>query len=357
MASVWQFLGRRLNRSLSEQLEASLERERLFREDFTASVIHQLRQHMDSTFARERLSRQDFSSHLAAQLREYMDQRLASGSSPRIPLVMSPGARIYTHTLDGHRIFLDPNEPYITFHVLENGEWERPTREAIRNLLAPGGCYLDVGANIGLHVLLADMVVGVSGKVIALEPHPISAKLLRDNLEINGMDSRVAAFEAAAAEVDGGARRFELFPEHSSMSGFTIKPERVAARRALQESVEVPLVSLDALVRRLGVAPDLIKIDVEGFELQVLRGATEILSGDHDTAVMIEHAPHLADSLLGDGAADAVIEMFSQNDFVCFLILPGGCQAVSDDDMRNAHGDLLFMRRNSPRIAHLSAPG
>jgi FkbM family methyltransferase len=293
---------------------------------------------------------------LAAQLREYIDQRLPGSSSQGIPLVMAPGARIYTHTSDGHRIFLDPNEPYITFHVLENGEWERSTRDAIRNLLAPGDCYLDVGANIGLHVLLADMVVGPSGKVIALEPHPISARLLRDNLEINGMDSRVTALEAAAAEVDGGTRRFELFPEHSSMSGFTIKPERVAARRALQESVEVPLVSLDALVRRLGVTPDLIKIDVEGFELQVLRGASEILSGEHDTAVMIEHAPHLADSLLGAGAADAVIEIFLRNDFVCFLVLPGGVQAVSDDEVRNAHGDLLFMRRNSPRIAHLATP-
>ena len=336
---------------------ALLERERAFREDFSNRLTRDLRQYLDASLERERLFREDFSGPLMAELRSYIDTRLQAAMATQLPLALPHGAHIFMHTRDGHRVLLDPSEPFITFHTLEHGEWEYPLRQVLRQLLKPGDCFLDVGANIGLHALLAAALVGPSGHVLALEPHPVTAALLHRNMEINGLLDRVTIIEAAAAEQDGGTRRFEYFAEHSAMSGFTLSLPQVAAFRGSAQALEVPVVTLDALLARTGRKPDVIKIDVEGFELIVLRGSAGILADTHDTAFVLEHNPQVTDGVMGAGSAEAVLTTLLEAGFEGQLISAESCLPLGPSALRQAAGDLLFLRQGSPRLERIRCMG
>jgi FkbM family methyltransferase len=337
-------------RSLLEEL---LTRERLFRENFT----HKVNEHFDERqrslledlLTRERLFREDFTHKVNEQLKTQLlgSQRL------RASLALVKDSQILTHTVDGHRILLDPSEPFIAFHVLETGEWERPLRQLLARILVTGGRYLDVGGNIGLHALYAASLMGIDGRVLALEPHPKTAALFRKNMEINGFQDIVLMVEAAAAEVDGGTRRFEYFVDHSAMSGFSLGSQRLASFPGTVEQIDVPVVSLDALLSRNNFAPDVVKIDVEGFELNVLKGASELIGGTRDVAFIIEHAAHYTDSVMGLGAARELVSVLEQGGFQAYLVVENGCKPVSIDDLDHVGGDILFLKPGSPKLAKI----
>ena len=336
-----------------QQMEELLLRERAFREDFSDSILQsaiermatEQRRLLEEVLVRERLFREEFSHRLHEQY--------GSGSGLRLrpALVLTKDSQIFTHTIDDHRVMLDSTEPFIAFHMLENGEWERPLRTVLTCLLREGDRYLDVGANIGLHALLAAKLVGRSGRTLALEPHPGTAALFRKNMELNGFQDHVTMVEAAAAEVDGGTRAFEYFEEHSAMSGFALAASRLATFPGTVHKIEVPIISLDALLARQEFAPDVVKIDVEGFELNVLRGAGDLLS--RDVAIIIEHAPEYTDSVMGEGAADALAAILFDAGFEACLITEAGCRPMSPAGLAMAVGDAVFVKPGSPRMSRL----
>src|ERR1044071_6938865 len=73
----------------------------------------------------------------------------------------------------------------IEWQLYVRGEYEPTIAMLVRNLLGPGDCYLDVGANIGVHVLTAAERVGAQGQVIAVEPNPDIFERLKSNLRLN----------------------------------------------------------------------------------------------------------------------------------------------------------------------------
>jgi len=131
--------------------------------------------------------------------------------------------------------------------------------------LRRGDLFLDVGANVGTYTVLAAAVRGAS--TISLEPVPTTYHHLLVNVRINGCEHLVRAVNAAAgAEVGSLAFTADLDTANHVLS------EGEAAGR----TIAVPVVKLDDLVAER--TPTLMKIDVEGFEALVLRGAPETLS-------------------------------------------------------------------------------
>lgn len=133
----------------------------------------------------------------------------------------------------------------------------------LRSYLKLGDVVIDVGANIGQLSLIAADVVGTSGHVYAFEPHPRTFKFLEGNLILN-KTRNVTATRAAIGETVGTLRLSD---------GFQDDGNRVECRGA----VVVPVQSLDSIPFSES-AIDLLKIDVEGFELFVLKGAANVLS-------------------------------------------------------------------------------
>ena len=133
----------------------------------------------------------------------------------------------------------------------------------------PGDTVVDVGANIGWNAVRAARLAGPEGRVVAVEPTPDTLAVLRRNVAACGLGT----IEVAPAAAGRAAGTAELFVRGGVSAGNSLYPESRYAR--VTRVVEVPVVPLDALVE--GVA-GLVKIDVEGAELEVLAGMERLLA-------------------------------------------------------------------------------
>lgn len=148
--------------------------------------------------------------------------------------------------------------------------------------LRPGDAFVDVGANIGFYSLLASSVNG-RAPVVAFEPHPLGAERLRENAAINGFDN-VRVVQAAAGEAAGSA----------ALTADLADQNRIQTQPALGgASVAVSVVTLDATLADAAIDPAavaVVKVDTEGFELNVLAGASGLLDAQPGPVWIVELA-------------------------------------------------------------------
>ncbi len=138
----------------------------------------------------------------------------------------------------------------------------------------PGNVVIDVGANIGITAVLAGAMVK-GGRVIAVEPVTETFSFLVRNVRASGL-SNVECIRAAAAASDAGELALVTRPSANvaAFVGSTDTMERYAG----YSEVIAPAMTLDAIVAEHGVeSVDFVKIDVEGYELEVLKGAEDLL--------------------------------------------------------------------------------
>jgi FkbM family methyltransferase len=152
------------------------------------------------------------------------------------------------------------------------GVAERPLQGALTAELRPGATFFDIGANVGYVTLIAARLVGPSGRVVAFEPVPENVAAIRENLALNGIDW-VEVHETAVARQRGRAALII-----SDVSAFS-RLASVNVPTGARETIEVQVISIDEFMASPGApAPDVIKIDVEGAELEVLEGMRETLA-------------------------------------------------------------------------------
>ena len=168
--------------------------------------------------------------------------------------------------------------------VLERVETsESRTAELFTKLLAPGQIVIDVGANVGYYALTAAMGVGSAGRVVAFEPAPATAERLRENAALNDF-SNLTVVQAAVSDVSGTSC-FQLAHDSEGSSLYSVGEDAVG-------SVNARVTTLDTLAVELGLdRVDLIKIDAEGAEVAVIRGARHLLSRADAPKVIVEANP------------------------------------------------------------------
>ena len=142
------------------------------------------------------------------------------------------------------------------------------------HLLRSGDLFVDVGANIGSYTVLASKVAEANS--ITLEPVPNTFERLQRNIGINEISSLVDA-RCCAVGATKGAIRFSSDCDTTN---------QVVDDKYKGTSVEVPVISLDEILQAL--KPTLIKIDVEGYEPEVMEGAKETLKSDSLLAILLE---------------------------------------------------------------------
>lgn len=157
---------------------------------------------------------------------------------------------------------------------------EQGTLRVVEKYLKPGGLFVDVGANVGLFSLLAARIVGPSGKVVAIEPAPAAVQALRATVDANGLGGIVRVKEfAAGAEQGLGTLSVAQNSTHSSLL-----PGDAAA-----STVVATIAPLDDALD--GMLPDMVKIDVEGFEANVIEGMKAIFRANPDVIVVMDFEP------------------------------------------------------------------
>ncbi len=167
------------------------------------------------------------------------------------------------------------------------GSYELEKQQQFSDTVKPGDVVFDVGANVGFYTLLSSVLAGESGKVVSFEPSPRNFGFLTRHVQINAM-SNVTLYQAAVADEPGEAM-------------FDFADSNAKSRLSDAGTHKVRLVSLDDLFARGEVPrPNLIKIDVEGAEARVLRGARALLgSGPLPTIFLATHGPEVHRECLG----------------------------------------------------------
>lgn len=165
---------------------------------------------------------------------------------------------------------------------------EPGTHRCIKTLLDPGMVAVDVGANVGLLTLACARSVGSRGKVVAFEAEPAYQKLLREMIDLNGAPWIDLRSQAAGAKA--GTAQFHVSPIAGHSSLYSLPDDE--ARNA--QTITVDITPLDAALADIP-AVDLVKIDVEGAELDVLAGMEGLIARSPDMAIIAEYGPtHLA---------------------------------------------------------------
>jgi FkbM family methyltransferase len=158
--------------------------------------------------------------------------------------------------------------------------YEDSFRSAMLACIRPGDCVWDVGANIGLYSELFAVAAGNSGKVISFEPSHACVAILKERLRGRASGASWEIVPAALSDKDGEAR-------FSVVDGDTA-PSNHLARSDEASTVPVQVVRGDALVAAGYEVPAVVKIDVEGFEGEVLDGMGTVLEDPSLRAVCVE---------------------------------------------------------------------
>jgi FkbM family methyltransferase len=169
------------------------------------------------------------------------------------------------------RMELDPEE-WLQIELRASGCLEPRTTALFERILRPGNSCVDVGAHVGYHSLLAARLVGASGRIFAIDPQPYNCAKILANAERNGF-ANITVIAAAVAEADG----FAALKNQTRQD----KARLTLAGPGVNDGALtfiVPKITLRWLLETYKLRPvHLLKIDVEGFEREVLDGAGDAI--------------------------------------------------------------------------------
>jgi FkbM family methyltransferase len=162
------------------------------------------------------------------------------------------------HTASGYNLRFYPSTGSATMWC--NPYFYKNEEQILQQHLRPGDIFVDVGANIGCLTLFASQLVGNSGHVFSIEPHPRTVSYLRGNVALNRR-TNITVIHAAIGDHKGSVCLSDRRSDDQN--------------RVVEAGVPVQLDTLDSLLPDVHIR--LLKIDTEGFELFALRGAQRTL--------------------------------------------------------------------------------
>jgi FkbM family methyltransferase len=157
------------------------------------------------------------------------------------------------------------------------GLYDRRELELVRDRLGDGD-FVDVGAHVGMYTVAA--AKATTGRVLAFEPNPSARAQLAENLTLNGCRNVLVVPKAAG---DAPGRALLHVPATPDPSFSSLEPGRFAEG----EPIDVEVTTVDAEVAAAGLRPAVVKIDVEGGELQVVGGMSGTIAA-HRPVVLVE---------------------------------------------------------------------
>jgi len=174
-------------------------------------------------------------------------------------------------------------------------DYEPETFAFLTSNLGPGDVFLDIGGHIGLFAVVGARLVGGSGQVFSFEPTPFTRSILTQTVALNGCEDIVEVRPEAVSSMRGDAEFFDTGDEASNAN--SLAPIKAAVGRMI-----VPTISIDEFVEERQILPNCIKIDVEGAELDVLRGAKEVIKKFRPSIRLGLHPQQMVAN--GDGLKD-----------------------------------------------------
>ncbi len=179
-------------------------------------------------------------------------------------------------------MLLPAEDVRLTTYLAIRGNIDPGMVQFLSRAVRPGMTFVDVGANIGIHTLIAAFRVEHSGTVHSFEPTPRTCEVLRTNVVLNGYSGRVQIHELALTDKRGAAKLWTgAVCGHNTLFGNAQDP---------RPTIEVKTLSLDEALSNVD-SIDFVKIDAEGAEPFILRGMRRIRSRCPRLQLAIELAP------------------------------------------------------------------
>jgi len=254
--------------------------------------------------------------------------------------------RDYAHTNDrtlvikelehGVRLFVDLADHVIGLNIVR-GRYEADEVRYVRTALRPGDIAVDAGAHIGFFTMQMAAAVGEGGLVYAFEPFEPNADLLERSIHENRFERRVVFQRAALGGASGTATL--TFPLETLNTGGAYLLRSGSQPLAGNQTRNVPVVALDDLPIKRPVR--LIKMDVEGAEPLVMKGAAKLLRDDRPI-VLSELHPTQLDRASGT-SADAFLAAMRAADYRAHLMENGQAGAALDRAPDGALVSVVFL--------------
>jgi FkbM family methyltransferase len=241
-----------------------------------------------------------------------------------------------------YRMFVGPMKGKKLYYTKEvnahavTGAWELNNFKTLLKLvkkgfkLSPQATIIDVGANIGMYEIFFSKQLGDQAKVIAFEPAREALHMLKQNIAVNKLN--LTLVEKAVSNEVGTVDFFESHHHVSSL----IKEWAVGYDEQKAVKVTVPCTTLDAYCSENELAPDFIKVDIEGGGMYALPGAYNTIA-QHRPLIFIES--HMA------GEDQAIIDVLANHNYEAFRVTDHKWVTVKSENYKNpngVHGTLLL---------------
>lgn len=233
---------------------------------------------------------------------------------------------VITEIAEQLRLFVDLSDYVVGLNIIRGG-YESGEIAFVRQVVKPGQTVLDIGANIGFYTIILASLVGASGKVYAFEPMEKNAHLLAQSIAENSFEQRVKLERVLVGET---IRRAQLvFAQHTLTSGGAHLFDDQMELLPGHSLNSVPMVTLDSY--ELGAPVAFIKIDVEGAEPLVFRGAERLLRNDRPLILSELHPEQLL-RVSRCTPAEFITEMRGRG-YNCYLLEDGTMvRQIADGD-------------------------
>ena len=184
--------------------------------------------------------------------------------------------------IQGSKMYLNIRDKGVSRELALVGIREKLFTETLQSELREGDCVVDIGANIGYYSLMEARLIGPQGKVYAIEPAPHNINLLKESIRLNNYGN-IETFHLAIGQSDGISPLY--ISDHPNWCSFY-------PPRKIKGQIDIEVASLDSFLmdkRR----PNLIRMDVEGYEYEILNGMSGILESTMPLRLFVEFHPDI----------------------------------------------------------------
>lgn len=260
---------------------------------------------------------------------------LANAADPSRYYYLGPELAL-TKLKHGYFLYIDPLDETVSANLIAHGCWEEWVHRVVKNLIRPGDVTVEVGANLGYYTIQMARSAGTTGKVISFEANPRMVDYLNRSIMLNGYTDRVQVVAKAATDAPG--QLSFMTSRRYGGSGHLMVPESGIAED--QQVVTVEAVRLDDL--NLGKV-DLLRMDAEGSEPLILRGAERLLRNP-DIVICMEWSPI---QMRSRGSVPELVEWLAAQGFRFWSIEPTSTlRPIPKEQMADlTHCDVVVSRK------------
>lgn len=291
------------------------------------------------------------------QILKYISTLYRKTGLNQLPLIKHLAKHIYNYVpkpsylnIDGNKIYVHKEDDFISHTLYLNNVWEPFETQLIRKLINSEDIVVDIGAHIGYYTLLTSKLVGKKGAIYSFEPDPDSFKLLKKNVEENNL-TNVTLIKKAVSNKNSSTKLYISSDNKGDHRIF--KPERY------KRLINIESTTLDTFFKQLNRKINLIKMDIQGAEINAIKGMLHILSKNENLKLILEFWPYGYKQAGNDPKELFIIlekyhfkyiyKIDDHNNKIV-MMTPGQLLLYSGRSKPQEHVNLLFLRKNMSNL-------